>query len=95
MGFAGREEPQPSQRSTAADERFGDAVANNIESVRQTFLSDAARILDLEEFGYFRFWDEDELVKLVEAAGFVDVTTATSLGRPPQAIIVSASTLPV
>jgi ubiquinone/menaquinone biosynthesis C-methylase UbiE len=76
-------------------ERFGDAVASNIESVRQTFLSDAARILDLEEFGYFRFWDEDELVKLVEAAGFVDVTTATSLGRPPQAIIVSASTLPV
>jgi ubiquinone/menaquinone biosynthesis C-methylase UbiE len=74
-------------------ERFGAAVAADIEAVRQTFLSDAARILDLEEFGYFRFWDAHELALLVEAAGFRDVRTGSSLGDPPQAVVLSARTL--
>ena len=53
-------------------------------------MNDASRIIDLEEFGAFRFWDVDELKALVESAGFKDIETTLSLGEPPQAVIVRA-----
>jgi ubiquinone/menaquinone biosynthesis C-methylase UbiE len=68
---------------------FGDAVAGDIEQLRQNFLSDASRIIDLEEFGYFRFWSSRELEELTAKSGFVDVETRPAFGDPPQAILVS------
>jgi hypothetical protein len=59
--------------------------------VAQNFLNDAARILQLEESGKFRFWEEADLRDLVSDEGFSDVAVTTSLGSPPQALIVSAT----
>jgi len=61
--------------------------------VARNFLNDAAKILDLEEAGAFHFWDENELVDLVTAAGFSDVKRKSSLGSPPQATVVFAKKL--
>ena len=62
-----------------------------LSMVAQNFLNDAARILQLEESGIFRFWEAAELRDLVSNAGFSDVEVTTSLGNPPQALIVSAT----
>ncbi len=59
--------------------------------VAQNFLNDAARILQLEESGKFRFWEEVELRDLVSNEGFYDVEITASLGNPAQALIVSAT----
>jgi ubiquinone/menaquinone biosynthesis C-methylase UbiE len=59
------------------------------ESVR-VFLNDMARILDLEEQGIFRFLDAQELVGLVQSAGFRDIETTKTFGDPPQAVVVIA-----
>jgi ubiquinone/menaquinone biosynthesis C-methylase UbiE len=59
--------------------------------VAQNFLNDAARILQLEELGIFRFWEAADLKDLVSNEGFSDVKVTTSLGSPPQALIVSAT----
>lgn len=59
--------------------------------VAQNFLNDAARILQLEELGMFRFWEAADLRDLVSNEGFSDVEVTTSLGVPPQALIVSAT----
>ena len=50
----------------------------------------AAKILDLEESGAFRFWDADELEQLVREAGFEPRRSEPSLGSPPQAVVVAA-----
>jgi len=70
--------------------RFGAERARNIQALQRQFLNDAARILDLEERGEFRFFDAAELVSLVRAAGFGSVSCESSLGEPPQALLVSA-----
>jgi ubiquinone/menaquinone biosynthesis C-methylase UbiE/pimeloyl-ACP methyl ester carboxylesterase len=59
--------------------------------VAQNFLNDAARILQLEESGMFQFWEAADLRDLVSNEGFSDVEVTTSLGNPPQALIVSAT----
>jgi ubiquinone/menaquinone biosynthesis C-methylase UbiE len=59
--------------------------------VAQNFLNDAARILQLEESGMFRFCEASDLRDLVSNEGFSDVKVTTSLGSPPQALIVSAT----
>ena len=59
--------------------------------VAQNFLNDAAKILQLEESGMFRFWEAADLRDLVSNAGFADVEVTNSLGSPPQALIVSAT----
>jgi ubiquinone/menaquinone biosynthesis C-methylase UbiE len=59
------------------------------ESVR-VFLNDAARVLDFEEEGSFRFWDTAEIERLVGSAGFRDVQSRPVFGEPPQAVVVSA-----
>jgi len=69
---------------------FGAAVAAEFDELSRPFVNDAAKILDLEESGQFRFWDRDELKSLVEKAGFVDVVTELSLGDPPQAVVLAA-----
>jgi SAM-dependent methyltransferase len=61
-----------------------------VDEALRTFLNDAARVLDLEERGRFRFWDAPELARLVERAGFRRVKTRPAFGDPAQAIVLSA-----
>lgn len=72
-------------------ELFGERMASSAPELRRTFLSDASRILDLEEFGYFRFWDAEDLARMVSEAGFCHLKTTEVFGDPPQAILVQAS----
>lgn len=69
---------------------FGDEAARDFDALQRRFLNDAARLLDLEEAGQFRFWDEQELTDLVLSAGFEEPSTELSFGQPPQAVVLSA-----
>jgi hypothetical protein len=60
------------------------------ESARM-FLNDAARLMDLEEDGVFRFWTAEELRRAVAAAGLKIRTSAGVLGDPAQALLVVAT----
>jgi len=71
-------------------DHFGDTANEEFGTLQRRFLNDAARILDLEEQGLFRFWDSAELVELVQKAGFCDVDAVLAFGDPPQAVVVSA-----
>lgn len=72
-----------------AAEVLGADGAMHLAEFARDFLNDAARILDLEETGRFRFWDPEELRALVRSAGFIHVRSAYGLGDPPQAAIVT------
>jgi ubiquinone/menaquinone biosynthesis C-methylase UbiE len=63
---------------------------SKLPNAARNFLNDAAKILDLEDAGAFRFWDPSDLGNLVIDAGFSEVTKDSSLGVPPQASVVSA-----
>jgi ubiquinone/menaquinone biosynthesis C-methylase UbiE len=63
---------------------------SKLPNAARNFLNDAAKLLDLEEAGAFRFWDPSDLGNLVIDAGFSEVTKDSSLGVPPQASVVSA-----
>jgi hypothetical protein len=63
---------------------------SKLASAARNFLNDAAKILDLEEAGAFHFWEQSDLANLVIDAGFSKVTKNSSLGVPPQAVVVSA-----
>ena len=69
---------------------FGETGVSEFGELQRWFLSDAAKLLVLEEEGRFRFWDADELAELVEAAGFDQVQCEASFGDPPQAVVISA-----
>jgi SAM-dependent methyltransferase len=60
----------------------------NLTAAR-AMLNEAAALFTLEEDGYFRFFSEEELATMVEAAGFGDVRAYWSLGNPPQAVVVT------
>lgn len=60
---------------------------------QRRFLNEAARLVDLEDQGLFRFYDENELRALVANAGLRIVGVQRALGEPPQAIIVVAERL--
>ena len=64
---------------------------SKLANAARNFLNDAAMILELEEAGAFHFWEQSELVNLVIDAGFSEVTNSSSLGVPPQAVVVSAT----
>lgn len=70
--------------------RFGDRAANAFHSLQRAFLNDAAKLMDLEESGHFRFWDAADLVDLVARAGFLEASATVGFGDPPQAVVVSA-----
>ena len=59
----------------------------DLEITLRGFINDAARLLDLEEQGVFRFWDRDELRSLLELAGFEEVRVVRAYGSPPQAFV--------
>lgn len=59
--------------------------------VQRSFLNEAARLLDLEEQGFFKFYDGSELAALVRRAGFSVVANQEALGDPAQAVVVVAT----
>ena len=61
-----------------------------LERSLQSFLNDASKLLDLEELGVFRFWEEDDFRNLVAGAGFSTLEIHRGLGNPPQALIAIA-----
>jgi SAM-dependent methyltransferase len=78
--FSGRE-----ARTALAGE-----ATSHFDALVRSFLNDAARLLDLEEQGRFRFFDPGELEALVAEAGFTDVSSRVAFGDPPQAVVVAA-----
>lgn len=76
-------------RAGVAREGFEGLAGDEIEGSIRSFLNEAARLIDLEEQGLFHFWEPDELVSLVRAAGFESVQTRPCFGTPPQAIVLS------
>lgn len=61
-----------------------------LEPALRSFLNDAARLLDFEEQGAFRFWEPGELAALARSCGFEDVRSFDAFGEPPQAIVLAA-----
>jgi hypothetical protein len=53
-------------------------------------LNEASSLFQLEEDGYFRFYTAEELRHLVESAGFAVTNVVSSMGNPPQAVILTA-----
>jgi ubiquinone/menaquinone biosynthesis C-methylase UbiE len=71
-------------------ELFSEVPEEEFAELQRKFINDNAKIFNLEEDGYFRFWDAGELCTLVENAGFTVEATTTAFGEPPQAVIVSS-----
>lgn len=57
-----------------------------INSIR-AFLNDAQALVELEEAGTFDFFDKDNLIALLEEAGFQLCRTINTFGDPPQGYI--------
>lgn len=70
--------------------RLNESVDLDLARISRNFLNDAARLLDLEEGGHFRFRDAEETVDLLGRAGFVVSRTWQSFGDPPQAVVFAA-----
>jgi ubiquinone/menaquinone biosynthesis C-methylase UbiE len=73
-----------------AREVFGALGEREVAAGARRFLNDAARVLDLEEDGHFRFWEERDFCRLVESAGFRVLDVVRGFGDPEQAIVVAA-----
>jgi SAM-dependent methyltransferase/dienelactone hydrolase len=71
-------------------DHFGEAAVADFEAMQRRFLNDAARLIDFEETGHFRFWNADELEDVVRKAGFTGVRSQAVFGDPPQAVVVVA-----
>ena len=69
---------------------WANRAPRRLAGAARSFLNDAARLLELEEDGTFRFYDADELVATVRTAGFQDARVDESFGDPPQAVVISA-----
>lgn len=69
---------------------FGESREGEIARSLGGFINNAARLLDLEEQGIFRFWDRDELEQAASRAGFVGISVRPSFGEPPQAWLLRA-----
>ena len=77
-------------RAGRARELLPSVSESVIENSARDYLNQAAKLLDFEEAGVFRFMDLDELTNLVVEAGFEVVSTTRSLGSPSQAVVVWA-----
>lgn len=72
-------------------DRFGEDAEREFGALQRDLLNQGARLLALEDEGWFRFWDREELADLVSRAGFQQVTSSWSFGDPPQVSLVSAA----
>ena len=52
-----------------------------------SMLGETAKLLSLEEDGWFRFFSEEELKDMMEKAGLINIQIVQGFGAPPQAII--------
>jgi ubiquinone/menaquinone biosynthesis C-methylase UbiE/pimeloyl-ACP methyl ester carboxylesterase len=75
-------------RSGLGQEAFGEDE-RQLPRALQSFINEAGRLLDLEEQGFFEFWDGPELVAMAKRAGFAELETWPAFGTPPQAHILS------
>ncbi|MCP5056996.1 MAG: methyltransferase domain-containing protein [bacterium] len=71
-------------------EQFGRDGELGLEESLQSFINDAAKLLDFEERGVFQFWSESELVAMIRASGFEVDTVVQAFGRANQAYLLSA-----
>ncbi|MFH1380398.1 MAG: PilZ domain-containing protein [bacterium] len=60
----------------------------NLTAAR-AMLNEAASLFELEEDGYFKFYNGDELFHMLKSAGFKHIKVTSSLGKPAQAVIVT------
>jgi len=72
-------------RSGRAVEEFGASGERRVDEALPGFVSDAGRLLDLEERGIFRLWSARDLQLLLERAGFEGVQVTPTFGEPAQA----------
>jgi SAM-dependent methyltransferase len=77
-------------QSGLAEREIGDR-AKALDRSLAEYISHAARLFELEQMGEFIFWDREELVSLVERAGFEVSAVWSAFGDPPQAYVVSAN----
>jgi len=78
------------QSSLDAKKAKSEDREKNLREAR-SMLNEAAALFSLEEDGWFRFFDEAELINMMRDAGLTDIRTFESLGNPAQAIIVTGS----
>lgn len=78
-------------RDGLAERLFSGRLVGGLAGAVRNFLNDAAKLLDLEEQGVFRFWDSSELAQMARQAGFESIAVEPALGSPPQAIVLKAS----
>jgi len=78
------------QSSLDAQEAKNEERERNLREAR-SMLNEAAALFSLEEDGWFRFFEEAELINMMREAGLTDIRTFESLGSPAQAIIVTGS----
>ena len=74
-------------RRGRAREVFGYMESASLEESLRSFLNDAARLLELEEWGVFQFWPEEEIAALLKQSGFRRIRVQSGFGTPPQAIV--------
>jgi ubiquinone/menaquinone biosynthesis C-methylase UbiE/pimeloyl-ACP methyl ester carboxylesterase len=72
------------------DSQLPDSGRLPLDAIARNFLNDASKILDLEAEGSFVFWEPDQLVGMLDSAGFVRIKSRISFGNPGQAVVVSA-----
>ena len=76
-------------RVASADEQvLGGVERTRVLQAVRSYLNDAAKLLDLECDGVFRFYDEAALKGLLKAAGFTAIETFQSFGG--QAVVAVA-----
>ena len=69
---------------------FGKGSADDFEELQRVFLNDAAKLMQLEEDGEFKFYDLEELSFMIAEAGFEVCFQDRAFGDPAQAVVVTA-----
>ena len=77
--------------SGVARPHFDPSEIRDLPRASRDFLSEAARLFDLEEEGVFEFRDPDEVTSMLREAGFGGVSLTAAFGEPPQAIVLRAT----
>ncbi|MDA3791259.1 MAG: PilZ domain-containing protein [Desulfobacula sp.] len=60
----------------------------NLTAAR-AMLNEAAALFELEEDGYFKFYSGNELISMLENAGFQNIRVTSSMGNPEQTVIIT------